>query len=147
MTSTDPSACDHFGGSPQCRSFHPGHHTHWIHARRLGETPWGWRDAVVREVDGCSITVVYLDGGRPVRLWHHEPLTDELEVGGPVRLHEQYYALGSPLGWLNVVVRGGRGPVPVPADPAAWEDETTGGVQDLRTGRAVALDWRQDDDR
>ena len=30
-----------------CRSYLPGHHTHWIHAKHVGRTPWGWRDAVV----------------------------------------------------------------------------------------------------
>ena len=141
MSAVDLVPCDHFGGAEQCQAYHPGHHTHWIHARRLGETPWGWRDAVVSGVDGGWISVTYVESGRQLELWHHADLRDELAVGAPVRVHEQYYALGGPFGWLNVVVRGGAGPVPEPADLAAWEAQQTGGVQDLRTGRALALDW------
>ena len=124
-----------------CRSYLPGHHTHWIHAKHVGRTPWGWRDAVVSGVDGGWTTVTYVESGRPVRLWHHVDLAAELVVGAPVRVHEGYYVLGGPFGWLNVVVQGGLGPVPEPADPAAWADRVTGGVQDLGTGRALALDW------
>ena len=124
-----------------CRSYLPGHHTHWIHAKHVGRTPWGWRDAVVSGVDGGWTTVTYVESGRPVRLWHHVDLAAELVVGSPVRVHEGYYVLGGPFGWLNVVVQGGLGPVPEPADPAAWADQVTGGVQDLGTGRALALDW------
>ena len=125
----------------RCSSCLPGHHTHWIHARRIGETPWGWRDAVVAGFDGCWTTATYVESGRAVRLWHHADLAREVEVGAPVRVHERYYVLGGPFGWLNVVVEGGLGPVPEPADPAAWERQMTGGVQDLATGRALPLDW------
>ena len=125
----------------RCSSYLPGHHTHWIHAKHVGRTPWGWRDAVVSGLDGGWTTVTYVETGRQVRLGHHADLAGEADVGAPVRLHERYYVLGGPFGWLNVVVEGGLGPVPEPADPAAWERRMTGGVQDLRTGRALALDW------
>ena len=105
-----------------CRSFLPGHHTHWIHAKHVGRTPWGWRDAVVTGVDGGWTTVAYVESGHAVRLWHHVELAAELAVGAPVRVHEGYYVLGGPFGWVNVVVDGGLGPVPEPADPAAWVD-------------------------
>jgi hypothetical protein len=125
-----------------CESYRPGHHTHWIHAKHIGRTPWGWRDALVRGLDGCWTTVTYVESGRQVRLWHHVELADELGVGEPVRVHERYSVLGAPIGWLNVVVEGGLGPVPEPADTAAWQHRITGGVQDFGTGRALALDWR-----
>ncbi len=124
-----------------CRSYLPGHHTHWIHAKHIGRTPWGWRDAVVTGFDAGWTAVAYVESGRPVRLWHHVDLAGELAVGAPVRVHERYYVLGGPFGWVNVVVEGGLGPVPEPADPAAWADRVTGGVQDLGTGRGLALDW------
>ncbi len=124
-----------------CRSYLPGHHTHCIHAKHIGRTPWGWRDAVVTGLDGGWVTVTYVQSGHRLRLWHHVELADELEVGAPVRVHEGYYVLGGPFGWLNVVVEDGLGAVPEPADPAAWADQFTGGVQDLGTGRALALDW------
>ena len=124
-----------------CESYLPGHHTHWIHAKHVGRTPWGWRDAVVGSLDGCWTTVTYVDSGRTLRLWHHADLAGEVEVGAPVRVHERYAVLGGPFGWLNVVVEGGLGPVPEPADTAAWQGLVTGGVQDLGTGRALALDW------
>ena len=129
------------GDGAHCSSYRPGHSTHWIHAKQVGRTPWGWRDAVVSGIDGRWITVTYVEAGQQVRLWHHAGLTGELKVGAPVRLHEQYYVLGGPFGWLNVVVEGGLGPVPEPEDPAAWQEQVTGGVQDLGTGRALALDW------
>ncbi len=124
-----------------CQSYLPGHHTHWLHAKHIGRTSWVRRDAVVGGLDGCWTTVAYVRSGRTVRLWHHLELAGELAVGSPVRLHEGYYVLGGPFGWLNVVVQGGSGPVPEPADTAAWSSRTTGGVQDLGTGRALALDW------
>ncbi len=142
---SDPTPCILQTG--HCQAYHPGHNTHWIHARRVGETPWGWRDAVVGGLDGRWVSVTYVDDGRQVELWHHDELTDALPVGAPVRVHEQYYVLGGPFGWLNVLVRGGLGPVPTPEDTSAWEPEVTGGVQDLSTGRALALDWRQDGER
>jgi hypothetical protein len=137
---SDLTPCAALNGEP-CELYFPGHVTHWIHAKNVGRTPWGWRDAVVSSVDGGWITVSYLESGRQVRLWHHAELAGEVGAGAPVRLHEQYYVLGGPFGWLNVVVRGGLGPVPAPADPAGWERQMTGGVQDLSTGRALALDW------
>ncbi len=142
---SDPTPCVVRNG--HCQAYHPGHNTHWIHARRVGETPWGWRDAVVSGIDGQWVTVTYVERGHEVQLWHHDELAGELAVGAPVRVHEQYYVLGGPFGWLNVVVRGGLGPVPKPVDTSVWEREMTGGVQDFSTGRALALDWRQDRER
>ena len=124
-----------------CSSYLPGHSTHWIHAKLVGRTPWGWRDAVVSGIDERWIALTYVESGRRVDVWHHVPLAVEIEVGAPVRLHEQYYVLGGPFGWLNVVVRGGLGAVPEPADATAWERSMSGGVQDMSTGRALALDW------
>ena len=137
---SDLTPCSARNGA-SCELYFPGHHTHWIHASRVGSTPWGWRDALVGGIDGRWITLTYLESGRRVRVWHHASLAGEVEVGAPVRLHEQYYVLGGPFGWPNVVVRGGLGAVPEPADRAAWERSMTGGVQDLSTGRALALDW------
>ena len=105
-----------------CESYRPGHHTH-------------------DGVDGGWTTVTYVDSDRQVRLWHHTDLAGELAVRAPVRVHERYYVLGARFGWLNVVVEGGLGPVPDPADTAAWAPQVTAGVQDLSTGRALALDW------
>jgi len=130
-----------------CSSYLPGHQTHWIHAKHIGRTPWGWRDAIVSGLDGWWLTVAYLGSSRQVRLWHHADLAGELQAGAPVRVHEQYGVLGGAFGWLNVVIEGGLGPVPDPADPAAWEHRMTSGVQDLGTGRALALDWLDPDGR
>ena len=117
---------------------------HFIHARHIGETPWGWRDGVVESVgpDGW-VHVRYLAEDAVVRVWHHDPLAQLLAVGDPVRVHERYYSLGGLFGWLNVVVRGGLGPVPQPDNAELWAQETTGGVVDLSTGRGLALDHPQ----
>ena len=126
----------------RCQSYRPGHNTHWIHAKHVGRTPWGWRDGVVTDVRGLVVAVRYLIEDHDVRLWHHEDLFPEVRHGDPVRVHERYYVLGGAFGWLNVVVSGGLGAVPEPADPSAWAAEVTGGVQDMGTGRGLALDWR-----
>ena len=132
-----PTACSSRG---QCQMFWAGHNTHWIHAKHIGRTPWGWRDAIVTSVGYRWVAVEYLHEPARLRLWHHESLTAEIQTGDPVRVHEQYYVLGGPFGWLNVVVAGGLGEVAEPAEPRLWADEMTGGVQDLSTGRALALD-------
>jgi hypothetical protein len=54
--------------------------------------------------------------------------------------------LGGPFGWLNVIQEGGLGAITDSGDPARWAGQVTGGVQDLSTGRAVALDWLSDAD-
>ncbi len=90
---SDPTPCivRHDHG----QTYHPGHNTHWTHAASA-RPPWGWRDAVVSGIDGHRVSVTYVDGGRQVQLWHHDELSGELDLGAPVRLHEQYYVLGSP---------------------------------------------------
>lgn len=130
-----------------CQAYWPGHNTHWIHAKHVGRTPWGWRDAVVTGISDRWISVAYVAESTQVRLWHHDHLGGEVVVGDPVRVHEEYYVLGGPFGWLNVVVEGGLGAVPRPKEPRLWADETTGGVQDLSTGRALALDHLDRDEQ
>jgi len=123
-----------------CAGYAPGHHMHFIHAKRVGLSPWGWRDAVVLSVEGQFACLAYLEGDATPVVWHHTSLKRVIGAGDPVRLHEQYYALGCPAGWFNVVVEGGIGAVPEPADKAAWEDQVTGFAVDLATGVALALD-------
>ena len=133
------------GEGGRCQSYYPGHNTHWIHAKHVGRTPWGWRDGVVTGVDGGTLSVDYVLEEGHLRVWHHADLSAELRPGDPVRVHEEYYVLGGPFGWLNVFVRSGLGPVPTPPDPSVWDEEVTGGVQDLGTGRGLAVDWRSTD--
>lgn len=137
--------CKIVGG--HCQLYWAGHNTHWIHAKHVGRTPWGWRDAVVTGIDDRWLTVAYVVEQVELRLWHHSVLAGEVTVGSPVRLHEEYYVLGGPFGWLNVIVEGGLGAVPEPANPGAWAAEVTGGVQDLATGRALAVDHLHAEDR
>lgn len=133
---SQPEPCRPAG---RCQSYRSGHQTHWIHAKHVGRTPWGWRDGLVVALDGGWVTLDYLESGRRLRLWHHQALAGEVR-GRPVRVHEQYRVLGGPFGWVHVLIEGGAGPVPAPADPA-WAGQATGAVTDLSTGRAVALDW------
>jgi hypothetical protein len=119
---------------------------HFIHAKRITETPWGWRDAVVCRVEAQVVRVRCLEPNHEVTLWHHRGLAVELPAGSPVRLHVGYHALGWPAGWVNVRLdECGLGPVPPPEDPEAWR--TAQGhtrrqiaVVDLSDGRAVAVD-------
>jgi hypothetical protein len=119
---------------------------HWIHTNRIGKTPWGWRDGTVSDVDNRWLTVRYLHEPASVRVWHHESLADVVASGSPVRVHEEYYALGGPFGWVNVIVEGGQGQVPAPEDPSLWAAEVTVGVTDLATGRALSMDHTVVDD-
>lgn len=123
-----------------CSVFRAGHATHPIQAAHAGASPWGWRDAVVTGVDGLTVTADYVWEAGTVVLWHHEPLRGVLAPGSLLRVHERCHLVGTPGGWLNVRVTGGCGPVPVPDDPGLWRAETSAGIVDLATGRAVAVD-------
>lgn len=134
-------------GHGPCQLYGPGHNTHWIHAKQVGRTPWGWRDGVVARIDRRWLTVEYVAEPGRLRLWHHTSMRPEIDVGALVRVHEGYSVLGGPFGWLNVLVEGGLGAVPEPVEPAMWDGMITGGVQDLSTGRALALDHVSPDAR
>ena len=107
----DPWSCSSDTTGP-CRRYNPGHNMHAIHAKHIGRSPWGWRDAVVIGLDGCWLTVEYFLEEAHLTLWHHQALTNEVCPDTPVRVHEQLHALGGRFGWLNVVVQGGLGAVP-----------------------------------
>lgn len=134
-------------GQGICQAYWPGHNLHWIHARKIGESPWGWRDGVVSDcsTDGF-VTIQYaLELGR-VEAWHHDAVIGELEDGTPVRVHEGFYALSSPMGWFNLLISSGLEAVPEPQDKGPWQPEVTGGVVDLATGRGLALDHLHGED-
>jgi hypothetical protein len=117
--------------------YKPGFHIHFIQAKKIGQTPWGWRPGVVSAVEGQTATVSYVQEDGDVTLWHHAPL-DDLEVGLPVRVHEQSHVLETVGSWRNVALTGGLGPVPEPEHPDLWEPETDRAViTDLGTGRGV----------
>ncbi len=139
-TDTRSSACRH-AGQGLCQAYGPGHNLHSIHARKIGESPWGWRDGVVVEATNQGfVTIEYaLEPGR-VEAWHHDPVVGKLPTGSPVRVHEGFYVLSSALGWVNLLVSSGLGAVPTPDETDLWQGEVTGGVVDLSTGRGVALD-------
>lgn len=111
---------------------------HTIHARKVGETPWGWRDGTIVSMTGLWLDVDYLDG-RTAQVWHHVGLADEIAIGTLVRLHEGYYALECPAGWLNVLVGQGAGPVPRPEHPDLWRADVVPTVTDLRSGRGIPI--------
>lgn len=125
----------------RCGSYRPGHQMHFIHAKKLGEEPWGWRDGVVVSVspDGWLEVDYVLEPGRVVA-HHHEDLTSVLRVGEPVRIHERFYGLSAGFGWVNLCITEGLGWVPEPEDPELWQREVTIAVTDLATGRALPMD-------
>lgn len=118
---------------------------HWIHARKIGQSPWGWRDGVVTSIapDGWLTVDYVLEEGRMIG-WHHDGLTNVLKVGSPVRLHEGFRALAGTFGWVLLFVSEGVGAVEKPTAPELWDDQVTGGVVDLSTGRALPLDHLDD---
>lgn len=140
------SACI-LGSYDCCQSFHPGHNMHWIHARHVGESPWGWRDGVVSAADAAGFVAVeyVLESGR-VEAWHHSRIVGNLAKGKPVRVHEGYRTLSSPMGWIHLLISSGLGAVPEPAHTDPWVAEVTGGVVDLATGRGLALDHQLGED-
>lgn len=133
-----PTEC--MGTRTECGSYWHGHNIHFIHAKRLTQHPWGWRDAIITRVEGQTATAQYLGTPVTLTLWHHRPLTRVVTVGEPVRIHEQYYALGCPNGWYSLHIEGGLGPVPKPDD---WEDAerpTQVEMVNLETGVAEPID-------
>jgi hypothetical protein len=120
---------------------------HHIHARLTGESPWGWRDAQVLAANGHVLHLTYLlEPGRP-RVWHHAPLAPQCPPGTPVRLHERFSVLGTPAGWIHVVVEDGVGAVPVPDNPDLWAAERKHGAVNLATGTGLALDHPDGEER
>ena len=133
----DVTGCD-----GDCAVYRPGHQVHFIQARHVGQSPWGWRDAVVTSVYGLTAHLSYVDHDAAPRVWHHRSLAGVLEPGAPVRLHERLHVLGSPAGWFCVRVEDGLGPAPAPDAPELWADQVSVGVVDLSTGVAWATDHR-----
>jgi hypothetical protein len=126
--------------SGPCPSYGAGHQVHFIQARLVGESPWGWRDAVVSSLDKHFARLAYLEDDATPIVWHHKSLKRRISVGDPVRLHERYHVLGCPAGWFSVVIAGGLGAVPEPMDKTVWAPEFTIPVVDLATGIALPLD-------
>lgn len=124
-------------GGP-CGSFWPGHALHFMHAHRLGQTPWGWRDATVVSVAGGLVRAAYLAEEGGVEMWHHASLEEVLPVGTPLRVHERLHAVGGPFGWANVEIRSGLGPLPEPEEPARWDAGTT---RPREVGTSRGLGW------
>jgi len=140
-----PGACTGEGDG-HCGSFAPGHNMHWIQARLLGESPWGWRDAVVRSVHGGRAVAAYVHENGSVSASHHVALDTLVSVGDPIRVHEGYAALATAGGLLlSVELAEGLGDVPDPDVPELWSHDLTGGVVDLSTGRGIALDQQADE--
>jgi hypothetical protein len=105
-----------------------------------GESPWGWRDAVVTAMRGLEVTVEYVtDEGRPV-LWHHRPLEEYVAVGDPVRMHERYSLMDARGHWFSVRLADGLGPVADPDHPELWLAETTVAVVDHAAGVGLPVE-------
>ena len=64
---------------------------HQIHARHIGQSPWGWRDALVVRVEGLFLTLRYLAEDVEFTAWHHAELP--LMPGDPVRVNQSHSAV------------------------------------------------------
>jgi hypothetical protein len=112
---------------------------HVIHANRIVQRPWGWRDAVVHEwLDNGWLRIRCLEG-RTVDVWHHRDLITELPIGEPVLVHRLHSALGFGSHILNVVCDGDLGPAPRAARTSPFPATQTAGLVDLETSRGVDL--------
>lgn len=131
--------CVGFRGT--CGLYTRGHNLHWRFARLVGESPWGWRDAIVQKAGANGVVHLrYLVEDAHVITWQHQDLTGLVTAGDLVRLHEEQNVLGGGFGWAHVKVHKGLGPVPAPAEPALWAPEMTAGIVDLTTGLGVPTD-------
>ncbi|MDQ6687686.1 MAG: hypothetical protein M3Z50_08775 [Actinomycetota bacterium] len=143
MNTNSPHPLSPCPSSP-CQSYNRGHQIHFIQARHVGESPWGWRDATITDIDEGKVLLAYVhEDGNPV-VWHHRPLSGVLSAGEVVRLHEGLRVLGTPSGWFCVAIEHGLGAVPEPDEPALWAAETSLGIVDLSTGNAVGTDHQRE---
>ncbi|WP_153502875.1 hypothetical protein [Cumulibacter manganitolerans] len=85
----------------------PGYRMHFIHGRQLGETWWGWRDAVVDGYDRRTgrLTLTYLAEQPTVEVWHDRELA--VTAGAPARVHEGLHAVDLGGTWINVRIESG----------------------------------------
>lgn len=141
ITTKRPTPCTIDPDLGRCIAYRPGHQMHVIQANLIGHSPWGWRDGVVSTVtaDG-RIEVDYVTEPGGVVAWHHDDLTALLSQGTPVRVHEEFHALGASFGWVCLFIASGLGKVPEPENPDLWRVQMTVGVTNLATGRALAMD-------
>lgn len=119
-----------------CQNYGPGHTMHWVHAKQVGKTPWGWRDGFARTT--ADVIVVAYAGGGSIEVWHHRRL--DFPPGTPVRVHEQFHALAVASLWINVDIRnGGAGAVLEPSIPELWAAEMQAGITSVVEGTGVGL--------
>lgn len=127
--------CARSGGGGCC-SYWPGHQVHFIQARRIGESPWGWRDAVVVVVDGQFLTLRYLAEDVEFVVWHHARLP--VQSGDLVRVNQGAgTVLQGRFGQVAIAHDSPLHAVPAPEHPELWAVEVSVGVVDLATGRAI----------
>lgn len=132
---THADACGS-GHSEDCRLFGAGHAVHTIQARLVSRTSWGWRDGTVTAVRGRNVEICYLASAAELTCWHHLYPADRLPIGEPVRVHEEFGVLATPIGWLSVAISDGLGAVPPPADAWTWEAEMRPVIVDVMAGSA-----------
>ena len=122
-----------------CQRYSAGHVVHFIQARLAGESPWGWRDGVVTSISHRHLRIEYTFAAGTVRCWHHHDLSAELQVGDPVRVHEQYHLLDGPMGIVCVLCDGGLGAVPDPEHPDLSNHERDAIIVNVATGRGFSV--------
>lgn len=125
-----------------CDSYHPGHCVHVIPAGRIGQRPWGWRDAVVVRHDGLAVRLRTVEENVEFDAWHHRDLSGYVEPGSPVRFHEGWgglSVLSGPFGIASIAHNSPLPEVPTPAHPELWTSEVQRGVVSNRTGYGVDL--------
>lgn len=125
-----------------CVTFGRGHRVHHIQARLASEQGWGWRDAIITEVNGHLARAQYLDGSAEPRLWHHRPLDDIIRVGEPCRIIESGGLIQIGQALICIQVADGAGAVPAPTDPdeiRAWKQRAVPTIVNLGTGEGISV--------
>jgi len=99
-TTARPHECA-FGES--CESIGEGHALSFMQRRLASSTPTKWRDALVTGVTGDGrVSVMTVDDGLVITLWHHAGATQFVAQGDPVAVHSIYHVLAVGSTWLNV---------------------------------------------
>ena len=119
-----------------CQSFAPGHHVHSVHAGLIARAPWGWRTALVTNVQADDVIDLLYVGGGTVRAWHHARITPTLKLAQRIGVHEGLHALRINGRLLNAHLTDGIGPVREPNDLTEWTGQLPAGAN-LENGEGL----------
>jgi hypothetical protein len=88
-----------------CTGHGAGHAMLALQERVAAATPRKWRDHVVVSASSNGwLELAPIEHGDTVWVWNHADLSERIEPGSPVALHELYHALALGTERINVLV-------------------------------------------